>query len=168
MTIKTKTILTKRWKLLYDPPLKLNNIVIQMKKGCKLTTLPECFCLCDNSIATNIEYIYRRNNWLARDCFACGVAFQIYSQTVNWQNSHRPSLHVRRSINSRNVNWLVNMHCIENPCFRNDCVDKKWTLACLYRSLIIDRFCYQHNVRLKLKINQVLVLPITITPWEIW
>jgi len=43
----------------------------------------------------------------------------------NWQNSHRQSLHVRRSINSRNVNGLLYMHCFENNCFRNDCVDKK-------------------------------------------
>ena len=46
--------------------------------------------------------------------------FQIYSRTVNWQNSHRRSLHVWRSINSKNVNRLLYMHCFENRCFRND------------------------------------------------
>ena len=39
-------------------------------------------------------------------------------------------------------------------------------LACLNWSLIIDRFCYEHIVRLKLNINQVLVLPITVTPGD--
>ena len=34
-------------------------------------------------------------------------------------------------------------------------------------SFIIERFCYYHIVRLKLKINQVLVLPITMTPGDI-
>ena len=43
--------------------------------------------------------------------------------------AHRWSLHERRSINSRNVNQLLYMHCFENRCFINDCVDKKTQLS---------------------------------------
>mgnify|MGYP007091371935 CR=1 FL=1 len=88
------------------------------------------------------------------------AAFQIYSRSVNWQTSHRLSLHVWHSINSRNVNRLY-FTCIalKTVVLEMIALIKKWTI----KSLGILSFI----VRLKLNINQVLILPITMTPEDI-